>query len=134
MASLENIYKRYTGINPSKDIEPPLSGCRLQKAVKALKRHPKPDPHASLSPPTIDNAWLYDHGREVEEPFTVVIANFSDGSVQAAYLFQPPPEHDIPLVDFAKNSVPPNSWFPFDPEHPSDSGLKSPSTNEPRKS
>ena len=117
MPSVETAYKKKTGRHPRKDFDPPLIGVALQRAYNRLK-NPQPGIEV-FNAPSVEEAVLYNHGLQADEPFTVIVAKFSDKTIQAAYLLRPPPNKDTPLVEFAKNSIPPNYWFPFDPENPS---------------
>lgn len=117
MPSVETAYRKKTGRHPRKDFDPPLIGVALQRAYNRLK-NPLPGIEV-FKAPSIKEAVLYNHGLEADEPFTVIVAKFSDKTTQAAYLLQSPPSNEIPLVKFAQDSIPPDYWFPFNPENPS---------------
>lgn len=118
MCNVESLYKKLTGLDPRRDIEPPLTGPELLREIQRLKTKPaKPLP--SLA--TIQDVSIFDSGVEGTEqfgyePFTVLVATLSDGSTAGYWLPQSPPDkHE--LLKFARN-LPKNQWFLVKPDLP----------------
>lgn len=111
MSNVESLYKKLTGLDPRKDLEPPLTGQELLRAIQRLKTQ-SVTPFPALA--TIQDVSIFDCGVEGTgefgyEPFTVLVATLSDGSTAGYWLPQSPPDKHK-LLEFARN-LPKNQWF-----------------------
>jgi hypothetical protein len=116
--NIENVYKRLTGVDPTK-LEPPLTGQTLITEIQRLRRNPKP---LVLNPAVINGVEIYESETDPKkEPFTVLTATLTDGSTVGCYVFAHPPEKKE-LLKYARE-IPTDQWFPFDLNQPSASGV-----------
>lgn len=117
---LESIYKRFTGLHPRKDLQPPLCGAALAHEVRRLRQHTEP---RATKPTEFVEVSVYETGRSPgeNEPFTVLQATLSDGSIVGCYLIEGAPEPDK-LLEKAR-SINPTEWFSFNPDKPQESGI-----------
>lgn len=108
-----------TGLNPRKDIEPPLEGRALIEAIKQLREGKRQ--LVSMNTVEIQKVEVFDCGTQADGPFTVLMATLANGSIIGCYLSQPPPERER-LGAYA-NSIPKDQWFNFNPDRPGASGI-----------
>lgn len=116
---LETLYKKLTGLNPRKDLEPPLAGQALMAELKRLRG--KGTGIFSFDPAQIQEVKVYDCGLISDGPFTVLLATLTNDATVGCYLFEAPPEREK-LTEYAIN-IPVDQWFSFTPDRPSESGV-----------
>lgn len=117
---LERIFEKLTGLDPRRDLQPPLAGQALAKEIKRRRSGGQPCPPGN---PCIKEVDIWDCGSDADrEPYTIFVAKRSDGSTVASYQFVRSPNTTEEIQTIA-SSLPPSEWFPFDPEHPSEAGI-----------
>lgn len=82
---VEALFKRMTGLNPRKDIEPPLNGQTLLHEIKRLRS--KPDYSHFFAHIEIEEYQIVESGVEGQERYTLVMRRFKDGRNEVAFVF-----------------------------------------------
>jgi len=114
MARLETIYERLTGLDPKKDLEPPLRGQRLAKAIHQLRNPLLPSGDIfQLNKPIAYE--MLESGVEAEEKYTLVGRRFEDGRLEAAFVFGVCLEPNK-IAEFAE-MISPRFWIPYTEEN-----------------
>lgn len=120
MPKLEHLFEKLTGLDPRRDLQPPLGGQALSKEVKRRRAGNLPCPPGD---PCIEEVDIWDNGSDADrEPFTILTARLSNGKTVATYQFVRLPNTAAEIQALA-SSLPPSEWFPFDPDHPSEAGI-----------
>jgi hypothetical protein len=114
---IELLYKKLTGIDPRKDLEPPLIGQALLKALRKVRS----GEINTLTGVTIESVSILDSGIEAHEPYFIMQATLSNNKEMVTYQCKPVPHQDM-LRETAER-VPPSEWIIFDPAHPAESGI-----------
>jgi len=121
MTKIENLFRRLRGYHPTKDIEPPLTGQALSKAISRVRS----EKTAPIEKPSIIEARIYESGTvgttATKEPYVIIQATLSDGRIIASYQHTYVPHEDA-VREFAAG-IPDDEWFAFDPNHPAESRI-----------
>lgn len=130
-SKLKELYEHLTGIDPS-ELEPPLCGATLQKAIRYAKTDKNLRQHfealfAKQNPVITGPIVIYHHKHRTKpDGFFVISAVFqsADGTEIGTYaaicldltLLRQQPEDYV-------GSIPKTDWFPYKPDEPSSSGV-----------
>ncbi len=114
MCNVESAYKRLTGLNPRKDIEPPLQGAALVKSLKQL-RNPIPSDGEIFTRNTIAQYEILETGNASGEQFMLVGRRFEDGRLEATFVFghRLQPNTVLENIDLIEK----DRWVPYTEEN-----------------